>query len=127
MPYGFRFSGVFQSMPGIRETRTDKTDGDLVINYVINRTIVPTLSTAQVTTRLNEPGKDFLPRNNQLDLSLSRDFRSGRYSLKPEFDLFNIFNVAPVTNEVTTWGPNLGQPLTILPGRLLRLGLKLDF
>ena len=127
IPYGFRFSGVFQSMPGIRETRTDTTDGDLVINYVINRTIVPTLSTAQVTTRLNEPGKDFLPRNNQLDLSLSRQFRSGRYSLKPELDLFNVFNVSPVTNEVTTWGPNVGQPLTILPGRLLRFGLKVDF
>jgi hypothetical protein len=127
LPYAFRFSGVFQSMPGIRETRTDTTDGDLVINYVINRTIIPTLSTAQVTTRLNEPGTDFLPRNNQLDLSLSREFRSGRYGIKPEFDLFNVFNVAPVTNEVTTWGPNLGQPLTILPGRLFRLGLKVDF
>jgi hypothetical protein len=127
MPYGFRFSSVFQSMPGIRETRTDTTEGDLVINYVINRTIVPTLSTAQVTTRLNEAGKDFLPRNNQLDLSLSRDFRFGRYSIKPELDLFNVFNVAPVTNQVTTFGPNLGQPLTILPGRLLRLGLKMDF
>ena len=46
---------------------------------------------------------------------------------KPQLDLFNVFNVSPVTNEVATWGPQVGKPLTILPGRLLRFGFRLNY
>jgi hypothetical protein len=127
LPYGFRVSGVFQSMPGVLETRTANNDGDIVVNYIVNRATVPTLTLAQVTTRLNEPGTDFLDRNNQFDFSVTRDFQFGKVVVKPQLDLFNAFNVAPVTNQVTTFGTQLGQPLTILPGRLLRLGVRMNF
>jgi hypothetical protein len=127
LPHAFRFSAVFQSMPGVLETRTANNDGDVVINYIVNKAIVPTLTLAQVTTRLNDPGKDFLDRNNQFDMSLTRDFRLGRVVVKPQLDLFNVFNVSPVTNEVATFGTSLGQPLTILPGRLLRFGFRMNY
>lgn len=127
LPYAFRLSAVFQSMPGVLETRTANNDGDVVINYIVNRAIVPSLTLAQVTTRLNEPGTEFLDRNNQLDISLTRDFKVGRVVLKPQLDLFNAFNVSPVTNQVTTWGASVGQPLTILPGRLLRFGIRMNY
>ena len=127
LPAQFRLSAVFQSMPGIVETRTASNDTDVFITYIVNRTIVPTLTLAQVTTRLNEPGTDFLDRNNQLDLSLTKDFRYKRFVFKPQLDLFNVFNVAPVTNQVSTFGPSLGQPLTILPGRLLRFGIRMNY
>ncbi|OLE79285.1 MAG: hypothetical protein AUF76_17230 [Acidobacteria bacterium 13_1_20CM_2_65_9] len=127
LPYALRFSAVFQSMPGVLETRTASNDGDVTINYIVNRTIVPNLTLAQVTTRLNEPGADFLDRDTQLDISLTRDFRAGRVVFKPQLDLFNVFNVSPVTNEVATWGPQVGKPLTILPGRLLRFGFRLNY
>jgi uncharacterized protein (DUF2141 family) len=127
LPYAFRLSAVFQSMPGVLETRIASNDGDVVINYIVNRSIVPTLTLAQVSTRLNAPGTDFLDRNNQLDLSLTRDFHTGRVVLKPQLDLFNLFNVSPVTNEVTTFGAQVGQPLTILPGRLLRFGIRMNY
>ena len=127
LPYALRLSAVFQSMPGVLETRTANNDGDVVINYIVNRTIVPTLTLAQVTTRLNEPGTQFLDRNNQLDLSITRDVHVGRVVLKPQLDLFNVFNVSPVTNQVTTFGTQVGQPLTILPGRLLRFGIRMSY
>jgi hypothetical protein len=44
----------------------------------------------------------------RLDLSIIRDFRLGRLVVKPQLDLFNIFNVSPVTNEVATFGTSLG-------------------
>jgi uncharacterized protein (DUF2141 family) len=127
LPHAFRFSAVFQSMPGVLETRTASNDGDVWIDYVVNRAIVPSLTLAQATTRLNEPGKDFLDRDNQLDLSISRDFRFTRFVLKPQLDLFNLFNASPVTNQVTTFGSQLGQPLTVLPGRLLRFGIRMNY
>jgi hypothetical protein len=127
LPYGVRFSAVFQSMPGIVETRTANNDGDIVVNYIVNRAIVPNLTLAQITTRLNEGGTDFLDRNNQLDIGITKDIRVGRFVLKPQLDLFNLFNVAPVTNQVSTFGTQLGQPLTILPGRLLRFGIRMNY
>jgi len=83
LPYALRVSAVFQSMPGALETRTANNDGDVVINYIVNRAVIPSLTLAQVTTRLNTPGTDFLDRNNQLDISLTRDFKVGRIVLKP--------------------------------------------
>jgi hypothetical protein len=127
LPSALRLAVVFQSMPGVLETRTANNDTDVVVNYIVNRTIVPSLTLAQVSTRLNEPGTDFLDRNNQLDLSLTREIRVGRFVFKPQVDLFNVFNVSPVTNQVTTFGPQLGQPLTILPGRLLRFGVRMNY
>jgi hypothetical protein len=47
--------------------------------------------------------------------------------VKPQIDLFNALNVSPVTNQVATWGNSLGQPLTILPGRLLRFGFRMNY
>ena len=81
-PGAFRLSAVFQSMPGVLETRTANNDGDVVMNYIVNRTVIPTLTLAQVTTRLNDPGTNFLDRNNQLDLSVTRNFKFGRFMLK---------------------------------------------
>jgi hypothetical protein len=127
LPYAFRVSAVFQSMPGVLETRTASNDGDVSVDYVVNRAIVPSLTLAQVTTRLNEPGKDFLDRDNQLDISISRDFHFKRYIVKPQLDLFNLFNASPITNQVSTFGSQLGQPLTILPGRLLRFGVRINY
>jgi hypothetical protein len=60
-------------------------------------------------------------------MSLTRDFRLGRVVVKPQVDLFNVFNVSPVTNEVATYGASVGQPLTILPGRLLRFGFRMNY
>src|SRR5439155_5060548 len=48
LPYAFRVSAVFQSMPGVLETRTASNDGDVTINYIVNRAIVPNLTLAQV-------------------------------------------------------------------------------
>jgi hypothetical protein len=127
LPYGVRASAVFQSMPGIIESRFNTADPDINITYLVNRTVIPTLTQSSVSVRLNAPGTEFNDRNNQLDLSVSKDVRVGRVHMRPQLDLFNVLNVSPVTNLVATWGPSLYQPLTILPARLLRLGIRMDF
>ena len=127
LPRGVRLSAVFQSLPGYPSFRTGDTVSDLVVNYLVNRSIVPNLTLAQVAVRLNEPGQNFLDRVNQLDVSVAKDFRSGRVNVRPQLDLLNALNSAPVTGQITTFGPSLGFPLTVLPARLLRFGVKLDF
>ena len=77
--------------------------------------------------RLNEPGSEFNDRVNQFDLSLTRNFRSGRFVFRPELSLFNLFNANPVLTQTNTYGPALGNAVTILPARLMRIGLNMDF
>jgi hypothetical protein len=117
LPYGIRLSGNFQSQPGSERS----------ITYQVTRTQLPSLVQASVNVRLNEPGTVYNDRVNQLDFSVSRVFRGGRFALRPELGLFNALNANPVLTQTNTFGPALGNAVTILAPRLLRLGLNLDF
>jgi hypothetical protein len=127
LPGGFKVSGVFQSLPGLIETRTANNNGDFPVNLVVTKALVPNLTQSSLVVRLNQPGTQFLDRDNQVDLSLTKNFKVGRTQLKPVVDVFNVFNVAPVTNASGTFGTSLLQPITVLPGRLLRFGARLEF
>ncbi len=123
-PLGIRVSGSFQSQPGTERT----------INYQVTPTIASTitqgrivLTQAQVNVRLNEPGSAYNDRVNQLDMSLSRTFRGGHFNIRPELSMFNLLNVNPVLSQTNVFGAALGNALTVLPARLVRFGINMDF
>ena len=72
------------------------------------------------------PGTRYLDRWNQVDLSIKRRFRAGGMDVLPSLDLFNVGNSSPVLAEVETYG-SAGIPLTILGGRMMRLGVLVLF
>jgi hypothetical protein len=112
-----QFGFVFQSRPGTER----------IINYTVTRMQLPALSTASsVTVRLNEPGSDYLPRLNQLDFNLSGTITMRGAKLRPQIGLFNLLNGNPVLTETNSY-PVVGKPLSIQQGRLLRVGVQLDF
>jgi hypothetical protein len=117
LPWDFLVSGVFKSQPG----------SELNIGYQVTRTILPQLTQASVTVRLNEPGSEYADRLNQLDLTVARNFRSGRLVFRPELAMFNALNAAPILTQTTIWGPNLGRVTSILNARLLRVGMLVKF
>jgi hypothetical protein len=127
LPWGFRVNGVFQSLPGVPETRLGTVDGDLNVQYLVNRSIIPTLTQTQVPIRLNEPGTEFLDQINLLDVSLTKTFTVRHVELKPQLDLFNVLNVSPAMDVIQTFGPSLYFPRTVLAGRLMRLNLRLEW
>ncbi len=115
--YGLRLSGVYQGLPG----------AESVINYTVTRAILPQLTTASsANVALSEPGSVYLDRIHLLSISLSTAVKFGKWRAKPQIDLFNALNVAPVQNMNSQW-PTHGRPTEILPARMLRLGLQLDF
>lgn len=115
--YGVRVSGNFQSVPGTERS----------INYQVTRTILPALVPASVNVRLNEPGSEYNDRVNQLDFSLARSFRGHGVELRPELSLFNMLNANPVLIQLNTFGPTLNNASSILPPRLIRLGVTVKF
>lgn len=114
---GFALSAVYQSIAGLERT----------INYAVTRTVLPTLTLASVTVRLNEPGNDYLDRVNQLDVSLSGTIKTGPVQLKPSVDLFNATNSNPVLQSQDNFGAALGSPIRILDARLVRLMMTVSF
>jgi hypothetical protein len=119
MKWDIRLSATIQSSPGTERS----------IIYQVSRTQIPTLTQASVNVRLNEPGSEYNDRVNQLDFSVSRTFRAGRYVIRPEMSLFNALNANPVLQQVNTYGPALGNVTGtgVLPPRLFRFGVYMDF
>ena len=110
-------SGVFKSQPG----------AELNIGYQVTRAILPQLTQASVTVRLNEPGTEYEDRLNQLDLTIARNFKIRNMTFRPELAMFNALNAAPVLTETLVYGPNLGRVTSILNARLLRVGMLVKF
>ena len=117
LPYAIHVGANFQSQPG----------AERIIAYSVVKSILPTLTQSSVSVRLNEPGSAYNDRVSQLDLTLSKSFRQAGVDVRPELSLFNLFNANPVLTQINAYGPALGNVLTILNPRVLRVGLTVRF
>jgi hypothetical protein len=117
LPWGVQAGAVYQNLAG--EERT--------ILYPVTRTELPQLTVSRVDVQLNEPGTTYLPRVNQLDVNFMRNFDVSGRQIRPRIDLFNVTNSSSILAMQDTFGPALDTPLTILMGRLIRLGVQVDF
>src|SRR2546427_11214409 len=74
-------------------------------------------------------------RDNQLDFRLARDFLiTERWKIEPTADFYNIFNANPILTVGTAYNTSApGTPgawrnaTSILPGRVIKFGVHLDF
>src|SRR5262249_34450481 len=81
LPSGSRLGGVLQSADGFgpstaaANTAPVTPDSHDVLNYyIVNRTVLPTLTQTQVNVPLDQPGSNRMPRVTQLDFSVAKSF-----------------------------------------------------
>jgi hypothetical protein len=125
LTWGIAASAAFQSAPGPQITAT----------YVVTSAqIAPSLGrslaagpTATTTVQLIAPGTTYGDRLNQLDGRLSKTFKVGGVRAQAMFDLYNLFNAGPVLVLNNTYGTAWKTPTAILPGRLAKFGVRVDF
>ena len=117
LPLAMRVSGSLREASGLPQART----------YVVTTSVVPGLT--QVTQNVNAVprGEYRNPWQNLLDLRFTMNLRAGNARIQPIVDLFNVFNSSAVTSAVTTIGPSLLRPSSLVMGRLLRLGVHMTF
>ncbi len=133
LPGGFEGAVSFISYPGAGGSPPDRSAPDghdprwRDVGMVIGNTPwgAPTVPIRDVL--LLGPGAEYLDRWNQLDISIKRRFRAGGLDILPSLDLYNVNNSSVVLTEVETHGSSRGRPLTILGGRLMRLGVLVRF
>jgi hypothetical protein len=83
--------------------------------------------TEAVNARLLAPGAKYLKRWNQLDITVKRVTRVGRFEFLPALEVFNLFNSSVVLNEIQTFGPTLGFPTSTIQGRFMKLSAMVKF
>lgn len=126
LPWGLAASATLMSFSG-NANQTDQTQS-LVVNWPVPVALFPGGQTvAGLTRSVIAPGTKFLKRWNQLDVEGRRTFRVGRYQVTGQVDIYNTLNSNVVLTEIQTFGPALGQPLTILQGRIFRAALQVKF
>ena len=125
LPWDFEGSLSLISYPG------NGADGNEMwqnITYSVPARLFPAPPgrTVPVTIHLVPPGTNHLERWTQLDISLKRRFRMGNVDFLPSLDIYNLTNNNTVLSEVERY-PAHGRPITLHPGRLLRLGFLMRF
>jgi hypothetical protein len=126
LPWNLVASATFQNVPGPQITASFP---------VRSADIAPSLgrnlaagATATYSAQLIAPGTMYGDRLNQLDARLTKTFRfSGSRRIQALFDFYNLLNVGPVLVLNTAYGAAWQTPTAILPGRLFKLGVQLDF
>jgi len=82
-------------------------------------------SAADINLPMDTPGLKRDERLNQVDLKLSKTFRTGRYTMAPTFEAFNLFNADTVLGRNQVYmnnGFNYLRPTNILKPRLFGFG-----
>jgi hypothetical protein len=129
LPYALNVSGTFQSYPGTRNYGSGVTNLDFVQQTYIVPAALLTPGQATETINLNTPGSLYLPRLNQLDVRVARQFKLPRNmgTWQVQGDIFNLLNSHAVVAVATNYGSALGQATAALQPRILTLGAQLHF
>ena len=120
LPAGFDASAVFQTSAG----------SEILANYSINDSVVDGLGRNLTSRRripLIEPGTHFGDRLYQLDIRLSWSPEVGRSRFRVILDIANALNANPVLRHNNTYGGNWLNPTYILPGRIIKPTVQIDF
>jgi len=80
-----------------------------------------------VTIPLITPGTVYGDRMNQVDARVTKGVKWGALRIRGNVDLFNLFNASPVLVVNTTYGSKWLQPQYLLPGRLMKLSVQVNF
>jgi len=134
LPGRFVAAATFQRIPGYG----DSTNPNVQAIYVArNAQIAPVLGrdlaagpNGTVSVNLIPPGSEASDTVHQLDLRVSRQFTWRASRIRASFDLYNALNANPVTQWNQTYGTTGAAwmtPTAILPGRLGKFSVQVDF
>jgi hypothetical protein len=136
--WGIRLSGTFQSNVPDPMNEQEGNPFGMMANYTATNAVIrPSLgrnlsagANATATVNLVEPGTVYGERSYQTDFRVAKAFTVRNVRIEGLADVFNLFNANPIFQYNPTYGTTGASwlvPQAILPGRLVRLGLQLNF
>jgi hypothetical protein len=135
LPWDVQLGATYQFTRGVQ---TGGAGPSILANWSVTSATAATIGArawtgvAARTVALMTEGMDYGKNNlSQLDLKLSKNFRSGHSRIRADFDLYNIFNsswpytvgTAYSTAATSTWL----RPTNVLQNRFFKLGANISF
>jgi hypothetical protein len=133
LPWHIQTSAIYQNSSGIPITASYVATNAEILSSLgrnLGSCRGAATCTANLTVELIPPNSVFEPRLQQVDLRFSRLFQFGTRKLRGDVDIYNLLNASNVLNMNTTYSAPGGvwQDVTqILGGRLVRLGVQVEF
>ncbi len=123
LPYDIQIAATLQNQPGPERKAIVTVAGE---QTSLGRPF--TLFPGGATINLLDPQSAFGDRFTQLDLRFTKFVNlGGTARLRAMFDVFNVFNANSATAENPAFGDTWLDPVIIMPGRLAKFALQLDF
>jgi outer membrane receptor protein involved in Fe transport len=66
-------------------------------------------------------------RGTQIDFRVSRRFQSRGMRVEPQFNIYNLTNANDVVSQTTRYGTAWQNVTGVLPPRMVKLGVQVDF
>jgi hypothetical protein len=128
-PWGVITSGSYQLSPGPTITATWAAPNS-IISPALGRNLSAG-ATATKSIQLIQPETLYGGYLHQLDLRLSKRFTLGRFHLRGDANLYNVFNSDFINSYNTTFSTTASnqflRPTGVLQGRLFKVGGQLEF
>jgi hypothetical protein len=131
LPWDIQLSGTFQSIPG-----PEVTASSTFVNAQVSPSLGRNLTGATTATiALVEPKTQYGDRLNQIDFRFAKKFNVNRGRLQATVDLYNALNGNTVLVQSNVYGATVGatsgaawlRPQAILPARIVKFGVQLNF
>jgi hypothetical protein len=121
--YSFKLNGSFDLPAGVRLSPVYRFQAGN--NYA--RTFVATLNYANPTLNAEPMNANRTAHVNLLDIRIDRAITIAGKRLMPFFDMYNVTNNNAEQNITVSSGTSWLRPINIVPPRLLRVGVKVDW
>jgi hypothetical protein len=128
VPFSLRLSGVYELPYRLMLSATAQHNSgfpELTTVSVGTNTIV--LTQGPQTLTVEPRGTTRLPPVNSLDVSVRKPWKVSTTTIEPRIDFYNLTNAATILGRITQLGPTYGRVNSIQRGRLIKLGVSVDF
>jgi hypothetical protein len=128
VPFSLRLSGVYELPHRLMLSATmQRNTGFPELTTVSVGTNTVVLTQGPQTLTVQPRGNTRLPVVNSLDMSMRRAWKIASTSIEPRIDFYNLMNAATILGRITQLGPTYGRVNSIQRGRLIKLGVSVDF
>ena len=131
LPWKFNVSASYQVSSGPQITASWAAPNSIIsAPGALNRDLAAG-RTATKTIALIEPGSLYAGYQNQLDMRFSRRFTIGRYRLRADANVYNLFNNNYANSINTTFSTTASnqfmRPTAVLLSRMFKIGGQIEF
>lgn len=128
VPFSLRLSGAYELPYRVMVSATlQRNTGfpELTTVSIGSNTVV--LTQGPQTLTVEPRGTTRLPAVNSLDMSIRRPIKMASAMFEPRVDFYNLGNAATILGRITQLGPTYGRVTSIQRGRLIKLGVSVEF